>query len=186
MTRWYARGVLLFCCFAVGLSVPVSAAAQEKDKKAAPPEGKKMLELRISSSKKVVDYDEVVEFSCELKNISDKPITIVYKGSNGLRDYITYFAREPGKDWNEGQKANIHLSDLGIERRPQLLEPGKSLGYKERGVHASSRENPRRKPGIYQYKAVFEYRDPDDEKAPLLRVESNVLEIELRPKEQMR
>jgi hypothetical protein len=29
---------------------------------------------------------------------------------------------------------------------------------------------------------VFEYRDPDDEKAPLLRVESNVLEIELRPK----
>jgi hypothetical protein len=183
MTRWYARGVLLFCCFAVGLSVPVSAAAQEKDKKAAPPEGKKMLELRLSCSKNVVDYDELVDLSCELKNVSDKPITIVYLGSNGLRDYITYFARRPGCDWNEGQKANIHLSDLGIERLPQVLEPGKSLGYKEPpGRFFPSTENPRPKPGIYQYKAVFEYRDPDDEKAPLLRVESNVLEIELRPK----
>jgi len=181
MTRWYAWGVLLFCCYAVGLSVPLAAATQPQDHKAPPPEGKKMLELRISSSKKVVDYDEVVEFSCELKNISDKPITIVYKGSNGLRDYITYFFRNPGEDWSEGLKANSHLSDLGIERLPQLVEPGKSLGYKVTGAFSST-ANPRPKPGIYQKKAVFEYRDPDDEKAPLLRVESNVLEIELRPK----
>jgi hypothetical protein len=142
-----------------------------------------MLELRISYSKNVVDFDEPVEFSCELKNISDKPITIVYLGSNGLLDYLTYYSRGPGENWDKGVKANIHLSDLGLQRLPRVLEPGKVLGFKNPPVvRFSSLDNPRPKPGIYQLKASFKYRDPDNEKAPVLWVESNVVEIELKPK----
>lgn len=165
-----------FCCAVLGLDVDVLGHAQEKEKN--------MFELTISFSKKVIDPNQAKpdEFSCELKNVSGKPITIVLRGSNGLRDYITHYWRHPGGDWGEGQKANILLSDLGVDRIPHILEPGKVLGYKNIPAPQGFPYAFKLEPGKYQMKSVFEYQDPDDSNAPILRAESNVAEIEFRPR----
>jgi hypothetical protein len=146
-------------------------AAGEKDDNV---KERNMVKLTLGSNKKVVELGEKFDSFLELTNISDKPILLKWR-MHQLLEFITYEGLDPdGKVTRIGGTAHLSPFEPPMLRRLVLM-PGAKLTHVVKAVAYP----PESLPGVYRTKAMFEYQDPEDAKAPVLRAEA-VAEIELR------
>ena len=162
---WLFLVLVMVLCF-----LPMPGSAGGKDDNVME---RNMVKLTYVFNKKVVEPGEKFDRLLELTNTSDQPILLKWR-MHQLLEFITYESRSP-----DGQVTRIggtdHLSPFEPMLRRLVLMPGAKLTHVVKAVAFS----PESLPGVYQKKAIFEYQDPEDVKAPVLRAEA-VAEIELR------